>query len=101
MSFDELLVVIQLPSQSKSTAKAIVASAALHLDDISSNLLTTAIIALLTCSHEWTQIAAAKFLADSIQTGDTWRLLLRHLYQQPRASWKFLRIPVARNPLEI
>ena len=75
MSFDELLVVIQLPSQSKSTAKAIAASAALHLDDISSNLLTTAIIALLTCSHEWTQIAAAKFLADSIQTGDTWRLV--------------------------
>ena len=76
MNFDELLAVIQLPSQSKSTAKAISASLTLDLDDSSSNLLTRAIIALLTCTHEWTQTTAARFLAESIQTGDTWKLIV-------------------------
>ena len=56
--------------------QAIKASSDLDLDEPSSILLTKSIISLLSCSHEWSQTAAARFLAESIQTGDTWKLII-------------------------
>ena len=76
MKFEELLAVIQLPSQSKQTVQAIKASSDLDLDEPSSILLTKSVTSLLNCSHEWSQTAAARFLAESIQTGDTWKLII-------------------------
>ena len=77
MSLNKLLKLINEQPPSKRTAMA-VAVAAKNLTPTSTtefSLLTTATIALLTCSHELSQTAAARFLSDSVQSGERWQFI--------------------------
>ena len=77
MSLNKLLKLINEQPPSKRTAMA-VAVAAKNLTPASAtefSLLTTATIALLTCSHEMSQTAAARFLSDSVQSGERWQFI--------------------------
>ena len=76
MEFAHLLNLIRNPEPSRATAQAIIAAASLKVSDENANSLKIETTALLNCNHEWSQVAAAKFLADSIQTGESWQQIV-------------------------
>ena len=77
MTFAQLIGLIQEPLASNNTARALIVATRLPLSEEASCLLTTVSLPLLTCPHEWSQTAAAKFLADSQQSDERWQQIIR------------------------
>jgi hypothetical protein len=60
MTFSQLMKISQKPTQSRNTVQAVITASKMSLTQKATLMLTEATIALLGCSHEWSQTTAAK-----------------------------------------